>query len=389
MSQFKFYHIQALILILILNCNPVKLTTGLEKNCDNTNIECLSSLTQSDCDENEVLVDQIDENGCVTCPYCDNSGLEICMKCNSDSECAHGLICDEKRKFCAFNASSCHHLAHMKKDPQLKWKPKCYANGMYKEKQCRGDKVSGRCFCFNEVGQKIFGWDWRYNEAEMTCACSRHRSKLEANNHLSTLHCQQNGNYEELQCDSGVCFCVEPKTGQLQLGTKVLPDNLWTKLPCYNRTLHGDTYLRQCESMAVVQKKVDKLFELHGTKDAPLDMANCNYDGSYGLHKMQGNEVKCIWRDGKIISPYSGDLSIINLIDCACAIDQQIYEASKIPFKLTCNSHGNYQAVQYQNEKYYCVDALGYAVSDFETNKLTEEICNTRRYDKITTESYC
>lgn len=57
-----------------------------------------------------------------------------------------------------------------------------------------------------------------------------------------------------------------------------------------NRTLHGDTYLRQCESMTVVQKKVIKLFELHGTKDAAVEMANCNYDGSYGRHTLQGNE---------------------------------------------------------------------------------------------------
>lgn len=42
--------------------------------------------------------------------------------------------------------------------------------------------------------------------------------------------------------------------------------------------------------MAVVQKKINKLFELHGTKDAAIEMTNCNYDGSYGLHTLQEKE---------------------------------------------------------------------------------------------------
>lgn len=74
----------------------------------------------------------------------------------------------------------------------------------------------------------------------------------------------------------------------------------------------------------------------------------------------------------------------------ACAIDKQIYEESNVSFKLTCSTNGNYEEVQYhQNGKYYCVDALGYAVSDFEVDELTKEICNSRRYDRIGTDSYC
>lgn len=56
-----------------------------------------------------------------------------------------------------------------------------------------------------------------------------------------------------------------------------------------------------------------------------------------------------------------------------------------MPFKLTCSSNGNYQEVQLQNEKYFCVDALGYAVSDFESTELTKDFCDTRRYDRIKT----
>ncbi|XP_063702893.1 uncharacterized protein LOC134832705 [Culicoides brevitarsis] len=367
-------------LVFLVLVITTKLANSNESDC-----ECLSSIKQSDCGIGEVLVTK----NC--CPVCDGTGNKVCSKCSKNKDCAKGLYCDEKSKICSFDKNSCYYLAHINPDVPLQWKPDCAPNGDFAAKQCRGDKVSGRCFCFSEKGERIFGWDWRFNEDEMTCACSRHRSKLEASGRISTLHCQQNGNYEELQCDGGACFCVDTKTGQLLAGTKVLPDNLWTKLPCYNRTLHGDSYVRQCESVAVLQKKVVKIFELHGTKDVAVEMASCNYDGSYGKHKLQQNEVKCTWRDGSVINPYAGKFSQISQIDCACAIDEKIYEESNKPaLKLTCSTNGNYEEVQlHQIGKYYCVDALGYAVSDFQTDELTKEICNNRRYDRIETESYC
>lgn len=46
-------------------------------------------------------------------------------------------------------------------------------------------------------------------------ACSLRRSQLEAEGRRDvTLHCTPNGNYEPLQCDDGLCWCAEPKTGQ-------------------------------------------------------------------------------------------------------------------------------------------------------------------------------
>lgn len=209
---------------MILITITTTLTTGFDDNCDK--IECISSITQADCPEGSVLVPDL--FGC--CPRCDDTGLKVCEKCKIDEDCAIGLVCQGKK--CGFDKSSCRYLAHMNLDGDFFWKPECEITGAYKAKQCRGDKVSGRCFCFSETGKKIFGYDLRSKEDDMTCACSRHRFKLEAEGHISTLHCQQNGNYEELQCEAGVCFCVEPKTGHLQAGTKVLPDTLWTQLPC-------------------------------------------------------------------------------------------------------------------------------------------------------------
>lgn len=64
-------------------------------------------------------------------------------------------------------------------------------------------------------------------------ACSRHRAKLESDGRLDvTLHCARNGNYEQLQCDSGVCWCADPKTGVTLPGTRVVQEGLWKLLPC-------------------------------------------------------------------------------------------------------------------------------------------------------------
>jgi len=45
-----------------------------------------------------------------------------------------------------------------------------------------------------------------------------------------TLHCNEQGNYEELQCNNGVCWCAEEKTGTPT--SRILPENMMTLLPC-------------------------------------------------------------------------------------------------------------------------------------------------------------
>lgn len=67
----------------------------------------------------------------------------------------------------------------------------------------------------------------------MSCACSRRRAKLEAAGRIDvTFHCAANGDYEEMQCDSGICWCAEPTTGTIQAGTIAVPQPLWDMLPC-------------------------------------------------------------------------------------------------------------------------------------------------------------
>lgn len=45
-----------------------------------------------------------------------------------------------------------------------------------------------------------------------------------------TLHCSEDGNYDILQCDSGVCWCADEITGEA-LG-EVVPQPMMEMLPC-------------------------------------------------------------------------------------------------------------------------------------------------------------
>lgn len=55
-----------------------------------------------------------------------------------------------------------------------------------------------------------------------------------------TLHCAPNGDYEPLQCDDGMCWCAEPKTGQptvspvVEDDMKILPCCMYLELFFYN-----------------------------------------------------------------------------------------------------------------------------------------------------------
>lgn len=208
---------------------------------------CITSITQSDCEKYSVLVSKQGN-----CPRCE-TGAKQCEACTHSDDCAPGLKCDQlstfndddgdvdenknqteqlqQQKWCVYDKSTCHHLNHL--PDQIQWVPDCEPNGQFAAKQCRGDKVSGRCFCFDDAGNKIFGWDWRVNEQQMTCACSRYRARLEAAGRQDvTLHCTSNGNYEELQCDRDICWCADPLTGALVEGTVIVPSTMWQALPC-------------------------------------------------------------------------------------------------------------------------------------------------------------
>lgn len=188
--------------------------------------QCVSTISQRDCPKGEALVANAGLAG--VCPGC-KGGLDIRGRCGSDEECAPGLNCLGGR--CAIDVDSCWHTLHL--EDIITVLPTCDIHGTFSAVQCKGDQITGRCFCYSEIGERIFGWDWWQNSDTMTCACSRWRHKLETSGQTGAfLRCAQSGNYEELQCTTKLCWCADPVTGEQQNGTRVVPIDWWYTLEC-------------------------------------------------------------------------------------------------------------------------------------------------------------
>ena len=68
--------------------------------------------------------------------------------------------------------------------------------------------------------------------------CSRRVWELQQAGELSvTLHCKENGNFEELQCTQGWCYCVTEEDGQ-PYGTS-MPEVDMALLPCCKETRYS------------------------------------------------------------------------------------------------------------------------------------------------------
>jgi Thyroglobulin type-1 repeat len=52
-----------------------------------------------------------------------------------------------------------------------------------------------------------------------------------------------------------------------------------------------------------------------------------------------------------------------NVMNCNCARDEKIFKDKGIQFYMRCKYNGNYENLQDQNGKLYCVDSYGFAVS--------------------------
>ena len=129
------------------------------------------------------------------------------------------------------------------------WTPQCDTSGAYSAVQIKSNSVQDHApyrWCSAPSGQRLHGRekDRSTGETDMTCACSVKRWELEQRKvdaqktvtflnilfiqTLSdpdalqipltiearedvTLHCTELGNYERLQCDKGLCWCVEER----------------------------------------------------------------------------------------------------------------------------------------------------------------------------------
>ncbi|CAO1388383.1 unnamed protein product [Diamesa hyperborea] len=352
MATFK----NILKLLIVLQCTYVSWQLTDYEACQ-VKFNCTKLLTQNDCPVKQFLDPKM-TNGC--CHGCRGGKSKGESGCSPKKLCAPGLKCDDDF-YCIFDRASCLHTVHF--EDVVDWRPNCEKDGSYSAKQCRGDKITGRCFCYAETGAKIYGWDW-WNESEkMTCACSRQRAKAESEGRLDvTLHCTSNGNYEQLQCDLGICWCAEETTGNIIRNSIAVPDSLWTYLPCYDSIIHGDQYLRRCESAAHAQRIIQKTLLNHGAINAVPNQIKCNYDGTYGELVIENPFAFCQMPDGTKLK-YTAMSKLATEMNCNCARDELIFMKAGIYFNSRCKENGNYESIQDHNGKIFCVDRDGYAVT--------------------------
>lgn len=73
-----------------------------------------------------------------------------------------------------------------------------------------------------------------------------------------------------------------------------------------------------------------------------------------------------------------------NEMDCNCARDEKIFLDKGIQFTMQCSNNGNYDRMQHQNGKIYCVDSFGFAVSPLfdPVEGMLNKYCDQFMYDK-------
>ncbi|XP_076056390.1 uncharacterized protein LOC143034341 [Oratosquilla oratoria] len=239
------------------------------------------------------------------------------------------------------------------------WLPECSTDGTYAPKQCKGPLgESKRCVCVDPNGKTIYGsaFEWQKElHKEMNCACSRRRWELErSGENIITLHCKENGNYEELQCQKGLCACVDPLDGK-PYGL-VMPEKMITFLSCYNKTVIGEQYLRRCESKYVAHEESLEYMAEHGVSGTTPNF-KCDPDGSYnGLIKDTSNKYYCVDKYGV---RYPG--SVADERGCRCTRDLALLEENNRKTDLECdgNDSGVYNLRPITTERAFCVDEDG------------------------------
>ncbi|CAH4028797.1 uncharacterized protein LOC123710458 [Pieris brassicae] len=237
----------------------------------------------------------------------------------------------------------------------------CLPDGSFSPVQCKGDSFTGRCFCADKKGRRIFGQMWRSEASEMSCACSRARRNLEEEGNVVTFHCTSTGDYEPLQCNNGMCWCAEPKTGQPTVTP--VPEKDMTMLPCYSSSSVGEQYLRRCESITFALSTIQKEQTEHGTNFYGNPTTFCDYDGSYGSYQIQNGIAYCTGRDGKILGSWQAIVNEMNNMNCNCARDSSLHFPERgMTVAEVCQPNGNYRPDQFGNGRIYCVDSDGYSL---------------------------
>ncbi|XP_011301419.1 uncharacterized protein [Fopius arisanus] len=237
-------------------------------------------------------------------------GSCVCSKCFPPLQCSTNKICSQAK--CDSNQWA-----------NLPWSPSCEDDGSYSPKQCKGEDATGRCFCYNQDGKRIFGWSWLKDAENMTCACSRRREELAATRPDLSLHCSENDDGDDV----------------------------------------GSKYWRQCESKKIARQKILVKLRAHGRVFSFIDEALCDGDGSFASYRVDRKTVFCTWKDSSRLENYQTPIGSVRNMNCNCARDTRIFNDEGLENLLTCETNGNYEALQFSNGRPFCVDSDGYAIT--------------------------
>ncbi|KAF5288497.1 hypothetical protein FQA39_LY15426 [Lamprigera yunnana] len=302
-----------------------------EINPCNNGLEIVSDHTYEDCGEGYFF--QETGNSIHNC-FSQCVKYDLKQPCTDSNPCPPGYTCPATEGSVCELKDSCfkHKMDPLNPWPDA-WTPICLQDGTWAAKQCKGEANNGRCFCYDAVGNRIFGQAFLDKSANMTCeklACSRRKEELR-NKKLrfyTTLHCDSIGNYEPLQCDEGQCWCVESQTGEII--SQVVPDTMMTLLPCYSENEVGTTYMRPCESEEYAQKILLHELNLHGTEHASFPHIMCDDDGNYGYYQIVGAQAYCKWKDNSNIATFAAEINEnIDDLNCCTALQCYICAGSK------------------------------------------------------------
>ncbi|ODN02213.1 Equistatin [Orchesella cincta] len=363
--------------------------------------QCVKYISPGDeetpCVTNEADVVWTPDSNCQDDSHCPVK-VNLCLpglECNGTSMC----VLPPPEKVFEHETEECMFRKSLYRLDLTHWDPDCESDGSFSPKQCKGAQYDGECFCMNRAGTRIFGREWRIQSENQTCACSRKVYELRAQSLISTLHCSPDGNYEPLQCDtdSGLCYCVDPKTGRMD-GSAV-PQYHWKTLPCFSVNLtnweEDGQYLRKCESAFAAGRELQIFGKEHGTT-VEMKEYKCDYDGSYAPVQIASTNTECVFKNGSRILDYfkANDKAMT----CNCARDsKEYYPLHDRPLNLACQQRtGNYDIAYDFGSRASCVDSDGFLYGDLAPSKyfccLLKEGCSTvienSCYTNVTDEGY-
>ncbi|KAK6639728.1 hypothetical protein RUM43_008003 [Polyplax serrata] len=321
-------------------------------------ISCNSEINEKSCGPNEFFRERVKIEGC--CPGCVTLKGEG-ESCQETAECQPGLSCESKKQCQNDPNQACEYykLTNEIWNKKKYWNPVCLLDGSFAPKQCKGERIGGKCFCTDKFGNRIFGEEEWSKAMDMHCLCSRLVNELNKISRTQVeFHCDSKGNFEPLQCDHRTCWCASPKTGFPY--STVVPMEMMKFLPCYNKNQAGVRYQRKCDSERHIQEKIKLMLENHGTKDVTLVMPKCNFDGSYHRVQHLKEKTKCVFINNAPLTEAVAQEGT----NCNCAYDRHMAQQDQNAFMFDCQPNGNYAVQQIWNGKIYCVDSDGFIYSD-------------------------